>query len=63
MFGIAVEKDATPLSGEPTVIVGKEEQLTHRSFNELLAALPVASARVIEAGNCQQADEAPKGKQ
>jgi hypothetical protein len=62
MFGIACEKMQL-LSGEPSVIIGKEEQLTHRSFNELLAALPVANAQVIEADTCPQADEAPKGKQ
>jgi hypothetical protein len=60
MFGIAVEKMQT-LSGEPCVIVGKEEQLSHRSFNEILAALP--DAQVIEVSDSQQTDEAPKGKQ
>jgi hypothetical protein len=60
MFGIAVEKMQI-LSGEPSVIIGKEEQLTHRSFHELLAALP--RAHVVEADTCPQADEAPKGKQ
>ena len=57
MFGIACEKMLL-LSGEPSVIVGKEEQLTHRSFNELLDALPTAN--VIEVAGSQQADEAPK---
>jgi hypothetical protein len=59
MFGIACEKMLL-LSGEPSVIVGKEEQLTHRSFNDLIAALPVASAQVIEPSNCQQVGEAAK---
>ena len=64
MFGIACEKMQLLISGEALLfIVGKEEQLTHRSFNDLIAALPIASAHVIEADTCPEADEAPKGKQ
>jgi hypothetical protein len=62
MFGIACEKMQL-LTGEATIRIGKEEQVDHTSFNELLAALPSASARVIEADTCPQADEAPNGKQ
>ena len=56
MFGIATEKMLL-LSGEPSVIIGKEEQLTHRLFNELLDALPTAN--VIEVASSHQAKGEP----
>jgi hypothetical protein len=45
-FGIAAEKMQL-LSGEATMIVGKDDQVKHASFNDLIASLPQADAVVV----------------
>src|SRR5258708_1346369 len=56
-FGIAAEKMQL-LSGEATMIVGKEDSVKHASFNELIDGLPQANATVVtgESGTDERID-------
>jgi hypothetical protein len=57
-FGIAAEKMQL-LSGEATMILGKEETVKHASFNEMLATLPQADAHVVSTQQPYENDEVP----
>lgn len=58
-FGILAERGQL-LAGEPTVIVGKEEQVQHQDFNTLLASLPQANVIEVVDGEAQnEAEQSP----
>ena len=54
--GILIERQHL-LAGEPTIRIGKEEQVSHTSFNDLLASLPHGSAVVVPNSPAQLEDK------
>jgi hypothetical protein len=56
-FNIFVAKMLS-LQEEATSITIKKDELSHKTFNDLIAALPAAKANVIEASNAEHSGEA-----